>query len=98
MVKEHEEFYDRVCSPKFETIVADNKTSFKEVMKNIDDTKAKIDKIHELLKGKNGEAGMCDTVRENAKFRKRIFYAVGVLFTVAVGQIVIWIRQKLLGE
>ena len=79
MAKEHEEFYDRICSKNFEVI------------------HQKLDSICDLLKGKNGEPGIVDEVRNNARFRKRTIWVLATIIGTTITQIIIWIRQRVTG-
>ena len=91
MAPDHNDFYKTFCQPQFTGIREDQKEEFIKVHK-------KLDKICDLLKGKNGDEGLIDEVRNNAKFRKKAMWAVGSLITVTATQIAMWIRTKISGN
>ena len=73
----------------------DEQERFNEICKPcFDELKAGNKEILEILKGRNGNAGMLDDVRQLKSRWKSIFTAIGVLFTALVIQILAWIVGK----
>ena len=64
----------------------------------LDKIDGKLDDLCGLLKGKNSSPGLIDDVRDNTRFRNRIFWAIGTLIAVTIGQAVVWVRTKITGQ
>jgi len=70
----------------------DEQERFSEICKPcFDELKRGNAEIIQLLKGKNGDPGLLDDVRQLKSRWKTIFAAIGVLFAAAVAQITHWI-------
>ena len=73
----------------------DEQERFNEICKPcFDELKKGNAEILQILKGKNGDAGMLDDVRQLKSRWKAIFTAIGVLFGALIVQIIAWIASK----
>jgi len=60
-----------------------------------DELKTDIREIRDLLKGKNGNAGVVDDVRGLKKFNKYICAAVIFFICTGLGQLIHWVFMKI---
>lgn len=77
------------------TIEEHNKFYAMVCEKPLSDLKKGQGQIIDILKGKNGDPGLCDHVRTLQKAYKGLIAAVGVLLTILTIQGVSWAWDKL---
>jgi len=70
----------------------DEQERFNEICKPRFDELVKGNReIIELLKGKNGDPGLLDDVRQLKSRWRSIFAAIGILFTAIIAQTIHWV-------
>jgi len=60
-----------------------------------EDIQSSQKEILRLLRGKNGDPGLIDDVRDNTRFRTRILWGFGLVVTAVITQAVVWIKSKI---
>ncbi len=103
---EHTDIYSKFCKDRFDRIEADRIAAAKEVKDDLAahnaELKAELGEIKTsqaeilgVLRGKNGDAGLCEKVRRLENVHKAVWGAVIFVVTTVFFQGLIWIREQL---
>lgn len=103
---EHPEFYAEVCKDRFDHLEADRIAAAKEIKDDLatahtelkadlGEIKATQTTILEVLKGKNGDAGLCERVRNLETCRRAVWGAVIFVTSITFIQLVDFVAKKL---
>ncbi len=103
---EHTEFFKNFCEPRFDSLEAARLASAKEVKDDLNaahtelkadlgEIKATQTTILEVLKGKNGDAGLCERVRNLETCRRAVWGAVIFVTSITFIQLVEFVAKKL---
>ena len=86
---EHKDFYTTFCQPQFAKLF--EKVEAVERLVN-----ERVSSLHEILKGKNGQPGLCDDIRslknlhekkaDQSKFLKRAFVGAVIVQILIIGR------------